>query len=162
MHQTLSGHFSLRTSRETGPTSGGSFSCPSSSNFDLRAGPRPEGPLLLGVPRSKGFFSPRHHPSWDLFRDVFGWAHYSNEAKLAALPGQLRNHTQELWTLWNWGEKKKKGRGGGRIPASSAPTRLRDLKVNSSNPSEWRTAVTAKLPHLTHTRHVTGRSTGLV
>lgn len=55
MHQTLSGHFSLRTSRETCPMSGGSFSCPSSSNFDLRAGPRPEGLLLLRVPRSKDF-----------------------------------------------------------------------------------------------------------
>lgn len=55
MHQTLSGHFSLRMSQETGPMSGGSFSCPPSSNFDLRAGPRPEGLLLLRVPGSKDF-----------------------------------------------------------------------------------------------------------
>lgn len=156
MHQTLSGHFSLRTSRETGPKSGGSFSCPSSSNFDLRAGPRPEGLLLLRVPRSKDF------PLTILHHEI-SFVMSSNELITRMKPSSARPavkpHTGALNSMKLANKKKK---GGAFFPASSSPTRLCDLKVNSSNPSEWRTAVTAKLPHLTHTRHVTGHSTGLV
>lgn len=105
MHQTLSGHFSLRTSRETGPMSGGSFSCPSSSNFDLRAGPRPEGLLLLRVPRSKDF------PLTILHHEI-SFVMSSNELITLMKPSSARPavkpHTGALNSM-KLAKKKKKG-----------------------------------------------------
>lgn len=105
MHQTLSGHFSLRTSREMGPMSGGSFSCPSSSNFDLRAGPRPEGLLLLRVPRSKDFpLAILHHEiSFVMSSDELITLMKPSSARPAVKP-----HTGALNSM-KLAKKKKKG-----------------------------------------------------
>lgn len=90
MHQTLSGHFNLQMSQKTSrrqraPSAGHR---PWTSELD---------PLLRGCcfvsceQTSPGLsFQPRYRPSWDLFRDVFGWAEYSNDAIFATQPNQLK------------------------------------------------------------------------
>lgn len=131
MHQTLSGHFSLRTSRETGPMSGGSFSCPSSSNFDLRAGPRPEGLLLFRVPGYKDFpLAILHHQISFVMSSDELITLMKPSSPLCQAGCETTHRSPELYEI---GKKNKRGEV---FPASSSPTRLRDLKVNSSNPSE--------------------------
>lgn len=92
MHQTLSGHFSPQMSQKTSwrqrAPSAGHRPWTLTSELD---------PLLRGCcfgswgQTSPGLsFQPRYRPSWDLFRDVFGWAEYSNEAIFATQPNQLK------------------------------------------------------------------------
>lgn len=45
-------------------------------------------------------FQPHYHPSWDLFRDVFGWAEYSNDAIFTTLPSQLKTTEGRVCLLW--------------------------------------------------------------
>lgn len=158
MHQTLSGHFSLWLSRETPPC----HEAPSAARRPqtlTSAGPRPEGLLLLRVLR------PRIPRCKDLTLAVIhheiSFAMLSDELITLMKPssplrrGRLRNHTQELGISRKSARKKKKRKETGG--SSASPVRLRDLEVKPANPSEWRAAVTAKLPHLTHrTRQRTG------
>lgn len=107
MHQTLSGHFSLWLSRETARC----HEAPSAARRP-RTLTSELSHILRGcccsvscglTSRVQRFYS-HCHPSWDLFHDVFGWAHYFNEAELTAMPGR---HTGARNSMKLPKEKKK-------------------------------------------------------
>lgn len=163
MHQTLSGHFSPQMSQKTSwrqrAPSAGHRPWTLTSELD---------PLLRGCcfgscgQTSPGLsFQPRYRPSWDLFRDVFGWAEYSNEAIFATQPNQLKTQRGQS-AFYEFSLDGRPPKGFSPQPCSCAVNGLWLCKVNSSNPWQWCTAVIAKRLFLTRTQSTIGHHTGLV